>query len=1273
MQTGLQIANRFRISDPEQDLIGRGGMGEVYRATDLHTDDLVAVKALSSAAVARDPEILERFVHEGQALRQLNHPNIVRMITAVEEAGQHYLVMEYMPGGSLADLLEKQKCLPTGQVMEIALDLADALTRAHRLGIIHRDLKPANVLLAEDGSPRLSDFGIAHMAESPRLTQTGVLVGTVDYLSPEVCQGERSDERADIWAFGVMLFQLLTGRLPFEGKTLTAKISAILTQPVPDVARLVPETPPALADLIGRMLEKEPERRIPSVRQVAIELESILKGRKPPTPLNAPAAISIPSFLGEEEVVVSAPGSTFVTRQGELEQLDRFLNRALSGQGQVAFISGDPGQGKTTLAQEFAWRAQKKYPDLVVADGNCNAYTGIGDPYLPFREIMALFSGEGETRGVVQANRREQLRRLWLVSLLTAQALVESGPDLIDVFVGGTTLIQHVKSVLAHSMEADWVPRLEQLVEHKRSATTVSDLKQAALFEQYVRVMRALAAQKPLLLLLDDLQWADSGSINLLFHLVRGIPNSRIMLLGAYRPAEVSLGRGGEQHPLLPVLNEFKSKFGSIEIDLRQAEGQEFVDAILDTEPNRLGSQFRQTLCHQTGGHALATVEMLRDLQENGGLIKDKGGCWVEGPNLNWDSLPVRVEAMIAQRIERLDAQERRLLQVASVEGEVFTSEVAARVLSSNQREVVSLLSGDLDRLHHLVRGHGARQVNGQRLSSYRFQHILFQRYLYNSLDPVERSQIHLDVAAALQELYGENNEDIAVQLARHFKEGGAGEKAAAYLDQAGDRAKGFYAQEEAVESYQQAMSAYQNALGERWDPLQKAELEIKIGEALYLKGEHRPAIEHLEKALAYLGYPMPRSAWGVHLEILIEIMRQCIHRLLPSLFTKVVGTPASPKIEATTQSYLILGWIQMMENSEKFLLIALKNLNFSERYGYPDGIVQAAAGMAVVADFVFLYRLASYYFRMTLSILKKIERPNPVSKGGPYGGIQVHHIFQGMWDESLEYGREAARIFLEANNIHFWMAPAHYLGLTDVYRGNFPEALKGYKEMVRLGTDRADPQLKCWGLGDQGFTQQRLGQLDEAIHSLREAGELAEAVPDVCFCISVPADLGRVYLRQGRLKEGLESLEKGQRRFVGNLGGDSYASLRNGMAEACLKMAERSVGKERSLWLKKAGRACRTALKQKIEFVPGLPEALRLQGTYEWLRGKPAAAQQCWQRGLELAEKMGQRYDTGMAHLEMGRRLGARAHLEQAEALFAQIGAEWDLARAREALSKSA
>jgi len=259
------IAGRYRLGE----MIGRGGMGDVFKGTDVHTNEQVAIKLLHDAIVQENPDIVDRFEREGEALRTLNHPNIVTMLDTAEENGKHYLIMEYVTGGSLRDLIDEQSRLPIEAVLNVALDLCDALTRAHRLNIIHRDIKPDNVLLAEDGTPRLTDFGVAHLGGRSRLTQIGSVIGTYAYLSPEACNGEELDERTDIWSFGVMLFEMLVGRVPFNEQTTASVLTAILTKPAPDLTRLRSNIPEPLLNLIYRMLEKDRARRISRPLSVA--------------------------------------------------------------------------------------------------------------------------------------------------------------------------------------------------------------------------------------------------------------------------------------------------------------------------------------------------------------------------------------------------------------------------------------------------------------------------------------------------------------------------------------------------------------------------------------------------------------------------------------------------------------------------------------------------------------------------------------------------------------------------------------------------------------------------------------------------------------------------------------------------------------------------------------------------------------------------------------------------------------------------------------------
>ncbi len=534
--------------------------------------------------------------------------------------------------------------------------------------------------------------------------------------------------------------------------------------------------------------------------------------------------------------------SHFVARSREMEWLSVQLDLALSGRGRVVFVTGGAGWGKTTLIREFAHRAQETHPDLIVAGGNCNAYTGIGDPYLPFREILDLLSGDVEAQWRAGTITHEHAHRLWKALPLVVHALVEDGPDLIDTFVPGAALAARAAT---HASDGGaWLDRLQALVERKATTPNPEHPQQSDLFRQYTRVLQTLAHQAPLLLLLDDLQWADLGTISLLFHLGRRLAGSRILILGAYRSEEVTSGRGEKPHPLQPVVDEFVRHFGDIVMELGRTEDRAFVDAFLDSEPNRLGAAFRDTLYRQTGGHPLFTVELLRGMQERGDLVRDEAGRWMEGPTLDWETLPARVEATIAERISRLPEELQAILAVASVEGEEFTAEVVARVRATDEWDMVQRLSNELEKRHRLVRAQGIQRVGDRRLSRYRFRHHLFQRYLYNRLDEVERVTLHEEVGYTLEELYGDQAGEICVSLARHFEEARIADKAVEYLRQAGERAVRLSAHEEAIAHFTKALSLLETLPEGPEHTRQELALQVLLGNALLAtKGYTAPEV----------------------------------------------------------------------------------------------------------------------------------------------------------------------------------------------------------------------------------------------------------------------------------------------------------------------------------------------------------------------------------------------------------------------------------------------
>ncbi len=549
-----------------------------------------------------------------------------------------------------------------------------------------------------------------------------------------------------------------------------------------------------------------------------------------------------PPFLKEASGEPKRP--VFVSRQRELTWLAERLDQAVDGQGQVLILTGEAGMGKASLLAAFARQAAELYPELLVTLGQCNAFSGQGDPYLPFREIFAQLCGdvEGPWRsGLLDS---EAARRLWLALPQTAEIVSSEGDQLLGNFLPGKKLLGKLRSAAPkqHALHN----QIQALMD--RDTNTSTSGGQSRLFEQATAVLETLSSQYPLLIILDDMQWVDRGSVDLLFHLGRTLAGQRILVAAAYRPEEVATGRRGERHPLEAMLDEFKRLFGQQSLDLAQVEGRPFVDAFIDSEPNRLGEAFRKNLSHHTGGHALFTVELLRDMQERGDLIQDEDGYWQEGPDLNWSTLPARVEGVIEARIGRLEDELRDLLTIAAVEGEDFTAQVLARILEVQERKLLRTLSRELEQRHHLIVEKAALH-NGQRLlARYRFAHTLFHRYLYNSISPVERRLLHREIADILQELYAGRTAEITVQLAWHYVEAGEDEKALPYLLKAGDSARDLYAFDEAVYYYERALEIYKN----RADFEKASRILMKLGLTYHSAFDYERSNEAFEESFTF-------------------------------------------------------------------------------------------------------------------------------------------------------------------------------------------------------------------------------------------------------------------------------------------------------------------------------------------------------------------------------------------------------------------------------------
>ena len=861
----------------------------------------------------------------------------------------------------------------------------------------------------------------------------------------------------------------------------------------------------------------EEELGVPPQEATATLLADLQAGRAPPLPGerttqdgHAPAErLPEPPFL-TKKVPVERP--LFVARKRELHRLDGYLEGVFQGQGRVVFVTGEAGAGKTAIIQEFTLRAQEKHHDLVVASGHSNAHTGFGDPYLPFREILGLLTGDVEAQWAAGAMSREQAYRLWCTLPLAAQALADAGPDLIDTFVPGAPLLRRARSIAPGG--EDWLSRIEERTGQSHAIEYgATRAQQNRLFEQYTGVLQALARKSPVILVLDDLQWADSGSISLLFHLGRQLSGSRILVLGAYRPEEVALGRVDprsgpgqrERHPLEQVINELQRVFGEITVNLGQDEGREFVEAFLQSEPNRLGDSFKEMLFQQTQGHPLFTVELLRGLQEQQALVQDQEGYWIEGTALDWERLPARVEAVIAERIGRLAQPLRAALRVASVEGEVFTAEVVSQVQASDERQLLGSLSRELDKKHRLIRAESIQRTASQLVSRYRFRHGLFQRYLYGSLDQVERAHLHDRVGTALEQLYGArenelpaNIREIAPQLARHFQEARNAEKAIHYLHQAGKRAV--------------QLCAYREAI-----------VHLRGGLALLAAQPDHPERDRLELALQFTLGMAQVGQMGYEREA------QQTYTKVRDLARKLGETSALCRVTGEL-ACLYYVWAEHQRARE----LAEETLTLAKQTQEPVLVAMATSYLGFVLFALGEFTSAREQFRQVIEFYSPSQhhRSFVALRGADFGVSALAYDACCLWclgfpDQAAKRGEETVALAHKLGHSFTLVDSLAYAGcLLNEMRQDADTSTANAEELLRLATDKTPGWLATatWFWGGTLVMQ---GRLEDGIAELQLGLEHRHSGHERCYQTGCLCSLARAQARSSHPEEGLNTVSE--------------------------------------------------------------------------------------------------------------------------------------------------
>ena len=741
-----------------QRFLGEGGKKKVYLAQDTTLDREVAFALIKTEGL--DAASRSRIQREAQAMGRLgSHPHIVTVFDLGEEPGdaefesRPYMVTELMGGGDVEGVIEKADGhrLPLEQAIKIAEESCRGLEFAHSRGIVHRDLKPGNVWLTSDGTAKIGDFGLAVALDRSRLTTEGMMVGTVSYMPPEQAMGGEVTPRSDLYSLGAMLYEMVTGRPPFLGDDSVAIIGQHINTPPVAPTWHNSECPRQLEALIMRLLAKDPSERPESATDVLSALDAI----NVTTSVGQPAAA-----VDEAHALDSLAGGVFVGRQQEMGELKACLEDALSGRGRLVTLVGEPGIGKTRTAQELATYAGLRGAQVLW--GRSYEEQGV-PPFWPW--VQAI-------RSYVRERDPEQLR----------SEMGSGAADIADVV-------------------SDVRDRLPDL---PRSPQLEPEQARFRLFDSIAAFLKTASQRQPLVLVLDDLHWADQPSLMLLQFVARELGGARLLLIGTYRDMELS-----RQHPLAEALGELTRERLFQRVLLRGLTQEDVGRFIEMTSGNNAPRGLVEAVHTQTEGNPLFVTEVVRLLVQEGDLGADPssaaGGSGRAGETDSWTiRIPEGVREVIGRRLNRLSQRCNETLTVASILGREFTlAQLRPLVEEVTEDRLFEILEEALS----------ARVIEElpQSVGRYQFTHALIQETLTAELSLTRRVRLHSRIAPALEDLYGDDAESHAAELAHHFAQAEAvtgTEKLVQYSLLAGDRAMTSFAWEEALAHFERAAAS---------------------------------------------------------------------------------------------------------------------------------------------------------------------------------------------------------------------------------------------------------------------------------------------------------------------------------------------------------------------------------------------------------------------------------------------------------------------------------
>ena len=1034
--------------------LGEGGKGIVYKARDTALNRVVAIKMLKSAVVSE--EAYSRFIREAQAVAKLNHPNIVSIYDIGKEDEKQFFVLEFVDGMSLRGLMEtypEGKC-DIQTVLRVGIDICGALQYAHSQGVLHRDIKPENILITEEGTAKLMDFGLAKMLGQPSITQEGIIVGTVAYVAPEIALGKGADTRSDLYSFGAVLYETVTGKQPFPGEDPVKVIfSHIHDRPV-SPSRLNSKIPQALADCIMKLLEKEPGKRYQSSADLLNMLREIAEGFL--------REVLVPSH--KPSIVVSAPRTSagkeiqLIDRVEEMTILREAVDRAVRSEGGVVILHGEAGIGKTRLAKELG--AYARLRGVQVLRGRCPALFRMDGvpPYILWNEVI---------KDYLQVCTPEQLYRV--IGFYPSEVC---------------KLAPEVKQKLGA------IPQ---------SLPISPEQERDRLFEAVSQFITNISKEAPLLVVLDDLQWTDQSSLLLLHYLARSVEREPLVLLGTYRDTDID-----QKHPLSPVLTELNRERLLQSVPLKRMsldEVSEMVKQIL--EQDDVPKEFCRLVYEKTRGNPFFVEEVIKSLKEEEVIYREENKWKIR--EVSRIEFPETVKSVLKARISRLDEECQNVLTMASFVGNDFTLDALCGVTGVEEDKLLETMEKILK--SGLVK---ERVIRGEDV--YSFADVMIRDVVHEEVSHLRHKKLHGAMGHALEKVYAKKIDEHFSELALHFLESGEKDKALDYFLKAGEKAQKVYAHNEAFSYFQHALEL----LEEKGNNLeQKSRIIEKLGDLKAWMGEVGIGMEYWNKSLTLrnkLGDKKniaglhAKMAWWLWLVSGNKNKAAEHHRMALEIFEK---EPESVELASLYEDISHMLW--RTGKPAEALSWAQKALDLAERLNASEVLAWCYNDLGVLNAKLGEFEKASQCYEQGLRMA--LEKNLVVRAATLYNNLCDLYWGIGELQKMFETAKEGSELARKSGALYSLVWIDMELAASYAFMGEMQKALSMVEDIVALDKRTKNTSHLSYAMWALGLVYFWLGEWDKSLQCLIEARDTANEVREYQSSGNATLSLGELFM----------------------------------------------------------------------------------------------------------------------------------------------------------------